>query len=117
MPVHELKEMLANDKKDKGITGKAKKVVLSSVLGNEILYMDSLSACVKYFKDLGYTTSSNTLVSRIKSGKEYNGYLVKFSEDQTSSHHRAKFISITSMVTGITHTYNSLRDAEANTNI
>lgn len=35
MPVHELKEMLANDKRDKGITGKAKKVVLISVLGNK----------------------------------------------------------------------------------
>lgn len=48
--------------------------------------LDSLLAYVKYFKDLGYTTSSNTLVSRIKSGMEYNGYIVKFGEDQTSTH-------------------------------
>lgn len=66
--IPELKEMLADDKIDKGVTGKAKKVELISVLDNQTLTLDSLSACVKYFKGLGYSTSSNTLVSRIKSG-------------------------------------------------
>lgn len=115
--MQELKEMLADNKKDKGITGKAKKVALTSVLDNQTLTLDSLSSCVKYLKGLGYSTSSNTLVSRIKSGMEYNGFILKYAEDQTSTHPRAKFISITNVETGITETYKSLREAEAQTNI
>nr|WDW20822.1 hypothetical protein [Valsa mali var. pyri (nom. inval.)] len=81
--------MLAKYKKYRGIIGKAKKVVLISVLDNKTINLDSLSACVKFFKDLGCTTSSNTLVSRIKLGVEYNGYIVKFAEDQISTHPRS----------------------------
>ena len=86
-------------------------------MDNQTLTLDSLSSCVKYLKGLGYSTSSNTLVSRINSGMEYNGFILKYADDQTSTHSRAKLISITSVETGITVSYKSLREAENQTNI
>lgn len=84
--------MLAEDNKDKGITGKAKKVVLTSVLDNQTITLDSLSLCVKHLKSLGYSTSNNTLVFRIKSEMEYNGFILKCVEDQTSTHSSPLYI-------------------------
>nr|ATI20540.1 hypothetical protein [Juglanconis juglandina] len=99
MPIQELKAMLTNNKEAKGISGKAKRIELLNILDNNTLNFDSLSACVKYFKGLGYTTSSNTLMSRINSGVEYKGYIVKYAMDQTSIHSRAQCVSITEVET------------------
>lgn len=118
MSVSEIMEMLNKDKENLNvISGKGKKVVLLDVKDNKTLSFKSLSACAEYFRGLGLKTTGNTLKSRLDSGIEYNGYIVKWDEDQTSVHNRAKYISITNQETGLTHTYSSLRDAERNTKI
>jgi hypothetical protein len=53
-----------------------------------------------------------TLVSRIESGVEYKGYIVKWDEDQVITQHRAKSIYLTNTETGETNVYRSLLEAE-----
>jgi hypothetical protein len=77
LSIEELKESIANAKKAKGITGQPKKVILINVKDNQSLRFSSLTACANYFKGLGYKTAVMTLVSRIESGVEYKGYIVK----------------------------------------
>ena len=70
--------MLNQDKKgSKGVLNKSRKVVLEEIGSGRILKFKSLSQCAGYFKDLGLTTTSVTLKSRIELGKELNGYFAK----------------------------------------
>lgn len=62
---------------------------------------------MEYFKNLGLTTTSSTLKSRIESGKELNGYFAKWDDDQTFIHNKAKVINIKNLDTGLIKTYNS----------
>jgi hypothetical protein len=81
------------------------------------LYFKSLTACAEYFRNLGFKPTGNTLKSRIETGSEYNGYIVKWDDDQTFVHSRAKVLSVTHLDTGLTDTYASLREAEQYTKI
>ena len=118
MSVTEITAMLNKDKESLNIiSGKAKKVVLLDVKTNKTLSFKSLTACAEYFRNLGFKPTGNTLKSRIETGNEYNGYIVKWNEDQTFVHNRAKVLSITHLDTGLTDTYASLRDAEQHTKI
>lgn len=53
--------MLNSDKKDlKVISGQAKKVILLDLNRNKNLNLKSLTACAKYFRDIGFKTTGNT---------------------------------------------------------
>jgi hypothetical protein len=110
MSVSEIIVMLNKEEENsKIVSGQAKKVLLLDVKNNKPLTFKSLSACAEFFRGLGYKTIGNTLRSRIETGREYNGYVVKWDEDKTTVHSRAKAVSITSMETGLTRTYTSTR--------
>lgn len=114
LSVEELKVMVGKAKKNKGITGQSQGVVLINVKDNKTLKFASLSGCANFFKGLGYKTAVMTLVSRIASGVEYRGYIVKRNEDDSSeiTQHRAKAISLTNTETGEVKVFGSLLEAE-----
>jgi hypothetical protein len=66
---------------------------------------------------IGIKITGPTLKSRIINGGQLNEYLVKWNENKTYIHSKANPISITNLNTGEIKIYNSLRDAERNTNI
>jgi len=117
MAVEELLEMFTQYKKGViGALNKALGEILEEIGDGKILKFKSLSKCMEYLKNLGYTSQSNTLKSRIETGKEINGYLVKWDDDQVFIHNRAKLISIKNLDTGLSKT-NSFLDASRQTGI
>ena len=106
--------MISKDRLVKnGSAGKALKVVLykKGEPESDPLKFNSLAGCVEYFRSIGVVTSSYSIKSCIKSGKELHGYSVRWDEDQSTVHGRAHVITVKDLDTGVVNTYNSIREA------
>jgi GIY-YIG catalytic domain/NUMOD1 domain len=116
--ISDLIEQLRKDRIElKVSTGKGKGVALLNVKTNETLIFKSLSSCAEHLVGIGIKITGSTLKSRIIDGRQLNEYLVKWNENKTYIHSKANPISITNLNTGEIKIYNSIRDAERNTNI
>jgi len=118
MSASDLVEQLDKDKTVSSTpTGKGIGVALFNKSNNKTSTFRSLSACAKYLTSIGLKTTGHTLKSRLVSGEEFEGYLVKWDLDQNYVHHKANSVSITNVETGEVILYDSLRDAERITGI
>lgn len=116
--ISDLVEQLGKDRIELKVrSGKGKGVALLNVKTNETLIFKSLSSCAEHLVGIGIKITGPTLKSRIINGGQLNEYLVKWNENKTYIHSKANPISITNLNTGEIKIYNSLRDAERNTNI